>query len=273
MRVALIQMAIELGKPGKNFEKAKSMINAAVDADLIILPELWSCGYDFDRLQEHAEESHHIIKQLSSLAKENVLHIICGSLPILSRGKVYNSSIVIDSNGERSGSYQKIHLFPNLQEPQYFTPGDMILPIETALGKLGVLICFDLRFPELARTYSSSETKLIIVPAQWPAERIDHWRLFLQARSLENQLFMVGVNSVGKNKTMIAGGHSMVVSPRGEILSEGGTREKIVRADFELGTVNLVRNEFRVWRSRRRNLYQINYCYPLQSGQSDPQSE
>ncbi len=273
MTISLIQMSINLGKIESNLEKVQRMLLSAADADIVVLPELWSCGYDYSRLKRHAETTPELLNKLSSLAKENVMHIVAGSMPELQEDKIYNTSYIIDHHGNIQGHYRKIHLFPNIKEEQHFDAGDMLLPVETVLGKIGVMLCFDLRFPELARMYSSYETKLVIVPAQWPVERIEHWRLLLRARALENQIFLVGVNCVGRSKFLSGGGNSLVVDPNGIILAESGNREKVITTDIELGQVNLIRNDFRVWRSRRRKLYHINFCFPLQDEQSDPQSE
>lgn len=273
MRISLIQMSVQLGKVEVNTEKVHNMVQAAADADLVVLPELWCCGYDYHHLKKHAKKTPELLEKLAVLAKGNVLYLVTGSLPELHEGNIYNTSYLINSQGKQVGKYRKIHLFPTLDEDKNFQAGDMIVPFDTSLGKIGLLICFDLRFPELARTYSAFETKLVIVPAQWPSERIEHWRLFLQARALENQIYMVGVNRVGKSDNVQFGGNSMVVDPNGYIIASGGTKEKIIRADIELQNVNLIRKEFPVWRSRRRNLYHINFCFPLQDEQSDPQSE
>ena len=123
-----------------------------------------------------------------------------------------------------------------MQEDAFFTPGKEPRPIQTDLGPIGALVCYDLRFPELLREQTGLGTDLLVIPAQWPATRVSHWRILVQARAIENQMFVVAANRCGATGDTAFGGHSMIVAPDGSILLEAGEDEecKGIMLDFEM---------------------------------------
>jgi predicted amidohydrolase len=112
------------------------------------------------------------------------------------------------------------------------------------LGRVGMTTCYDLRFPELYRQIVDRGTEMVIVPAAWPAARLAHWRLFTQARAVENQMYLVACGAAGSQRGVQLSGHSVIVDPWGDVLAEGGSGEEILYADIDLGRVGKIRDEF-----------------------------
>jgi len=129
-------------------------------------------------------------------------------------------------------------------EDSFFTPGTKLRPIQTDLGPIGALVCYDLRFPELLREQTTLGTELLVVPAQWPAARLDHWRILVQARAIENQMFVVAANRCGSTGDTLFGGHSMIVGPDGSILLEAGENEECKGTMLDLDMITAARSLF-----------------------------
>jgi predicted amidohydrolase len=127
--------------------------------------------------------------------------------------------------------------------------------MELPWGLTGIAICYDLRFPELLRRYAVQGAKLIIIPAEWPIERIDHWRALLQARAIENQAYIVATNSAGKTGDKIFGGHSAVIDPWGKVMVELGEQPGLATVDIDLDYVDTVRARIPVFEDRRTDIY------------------
>jgi predicted amidohydrolase len=113
-----------------------------------------------------------------------------------------------------------------MAEDTFFTPGNNSSPVQTSLGPVAALVCYDLRYPELLREQAGLGANLLVVPAQWPAARVNHWRILVQARAIENQMFVVAANRCGTTDETAFGGHSMIVGPDGSILLEAGDKEE-----------------------------------------------
>lgn len=197
---------------------------AGISPGIIVLPELWATGFAYDKLPELAKETPDILKILQNLAAKYGI-IIAGSLPEHSNNSYYNTLFITASNGI-IGTYRKQQLFSPMQEDSFFAPGTAPLPVQTDLAHIGALVCYDLRFPELMRHQANLGADIAVVSAQWPAARIGHWRILLQARAIENQMFVIAANRCGTTGDNSFGGHSMIIGPDGTILLEaGGDRE------------------------------------------------
>lgn len=239
MNVVLIQMNAGLEK-GKSVEKALKMVRAAIDkgAEFILLPEVFNYrgpakGYEL--CNEIAEEiPGPSTEKLFSIAKENNVHILAGSIyeKTPDQNKVYNTSILIDNSGWVNAKYRKIHLFKAqvdgkyIDESKTFLAGD--LPVVGKIGKfkVGLSICFDLRFPELYREYYKQGVDIIAIPSSFTYRTGEaHWETLLRARAIENQCYVLAPNQVGIGNGVRTYGHSMIVGPWGDILIEAGDRE------------------------------------------------
>lgn len=225
------------------------------EAQIAVLPELWSAGFDSpSKTIEQAEQTPKIIDMLSDLAKKYRM-VIAGSLPEKSEGHLYNTMMVIDSDGTVAGSYRKIHLFSFIGEDNVFSAGNQAVVCSTSCGPIGLMICFDLRFPELCRSLALSGARIIIVSAQWPASRIHHWDTLLQARAIENQLFIAAANRVGKDADLLFNGHSQIISPDGKVLAKIIDQTDEATAEINFSEVDIVRNRFNCLTQRRISAY------------------
>ena len=172
------------------------------------------------------------MEELLELSRELKL-VIVGSMPEPHGDKVFNTAYVVD-NGRWPGIYRKLHLFSLLGEDKAFDSGDSWLLAETSIGKIGVIICYDLRFPELSRRLALEGAQVICVPAQWPKPRQEHWRTLLRARAIENQLFVVASNACGLIGKLDFFGMSMIIDPKGEVLAEAGEAECEIVAPLDM---------------------------------------
>jgi omega-amidase len=220
LKAGFIQFDVQLGKVDANVETAISGIDTLVKkgADLAVLPEMWSCGFDNFRLKTHARRTAEILERLSESASRNKV-VVAGSLPESADGKIYNSLYIIDRDGTVVGKYRKVHLFTLNLEHKFFGAGDRNVICDTSIGPIGMMVCYDLRFPEFCRSLALRGAHIVVVCAQWPAIRVRHWNILVQARAVENQLFMIAANRCGNDSDLEYGGHSQIVSPGGEILT------------------------------------------------------
>lgn len=258
MKVALIQMDIALAMPELNRERAAGLIRqaAADGAQLILLPEMWTTGYCLpDLAGGYADRAGEPTGELlSGLAKETGA-FIAGSVADERRGRVYNRAEVYGPAGERVAAYDKAHLVPMMQEERYLTPGDRLALGDLNGTKAGLAICYDLRFPELFRSLTLAGVELFLIPAEWPAQRLHHWRTLAMARAIENQAYVLACNRVGSDDANRFPGHSLVIDPFGEVLAEGGEGEEILLAEIDLAQVAAVRERIPALRDRRPELY------------------
>lgn len=245
VRVAAIQMEVVSGEPKKNMVRAEAMLNEAAraGAQAALLPELWTTGYALDRFAELAADCGPMTMQfLRDVARRLGISVVGGSFPVARDGGVYSTCYVIGPDGAVLGEYSKEHLFPLLREPEYLLPGMPGQVASTPLGRWATLICFDIRYPESARQLAYRDARVLWVPAEWPAPRLEHWRTLLRARAIENQLFVVAANRCGSGDNTQWGGHSTVIDPWGNVLAEAGDEEAVLVADLEMGMVDEVRS-------------------------------
>jgi len=252
---AAIQFNIKLGQIKTNLERVRAGIQrvAAQGSQLVVLPEMWSGGYDYKRLAALAQESPQLLEDLRCLSGELGL-VIVGSLPELAAGKIYNSAFVVDC-GELKGSYRKIHLFSFMGEDRFLAAGEKSLVVPTSVGRLGIAICYDLRFPELFRKLALEGAEILCIPAEWPKPRQDHWRTLLRARAIENQLFVVAANCCGIQGKLDFFGMSMLIEPRGEVLAEGGETDCELFAELNYEQIKDYRHQIPCFHDRRPDIY------------------
>ncbi len=235
IRAASIQFNVKQGDVDANLAYVREALTraAAQGVQLAVLPEMWSTGFAYKNLNELAKRTAGIVEELLELSGRLKL-VICGSMPEPDGvNKVFNTIFLID-NGKLAGTYRKIHLFSLLKEDLAFAGGDKWLLADTSIGKVGVIICYDLRFPELTRRLAVEGAQVICVPAQWPKPRQEHWRALLRARAIENQLFVVSCNACGLIGKLDFFGMSMIIDPKGEVLAESGEEECEIVAQLDL---------------------------------------
>lgn len=258
--IALLQTHIEVGEPQCNRETMQRWMEDAAAApikpDVIVLPEMWNTGYALGQISELADpDGKEIRGWVSTFAKKHEIHVIAGSIAEQRDGKVYNTMIIFNNKGEEVGAYSKIHLFRLMEEEKYLAPGEATLSFDLDKVVAGAAICYDIRFPELARTLSLNGAKVMFVAAEWPHPRLHHWRTLLMARAIENQMYVVACNRTGDSGSDSFFGHSMIIDPWGEIVAEGSEEEEIVTGQIDLSLVDQVRNRIPVFEDRRPQLY------------------
>jgi len=186
-----------------------------------------------------------------------------GSLLALNEaGKIANTSVLFDSSGEQVAVYRKAHLFSLLHEERHVSPGNALALVQTPWGKAGLSVCYDIRFPELFRTYALLGAEFVLSPMAFPHPRLEHWRILVRARAIENQMFMIGTNQVGTEDFGPEGrvtyfGHSCIIDPWGETVAEAGEGEELLTVEIDLDRVAEVRAKMSVFRDRRPDLYRL----------------
>ncbi|MDU4959778.1 MAG: carbon-nitrogen family hydrolase [Sporomusaceae bacterium] len=257
MKVALLQMQITSGAVPVNRRRGLEMVEkAAAQAEVLVLPEIWTTGYQLKDLALWAEEeSGYVISELRHIARLKNSWIIAGSMPLRGKAGITNTMLAIAPDGTIAARYDKIHMFSLYGEGRFFQAGSGRSLFSLAGTQTGLAICYDLRFPELFRSLALAGAELVVVAAEWPEARSAHWRLLNQARAIENQLFVVAVNCVGEHKGLRFGGQSLVVAPDGAIVAEGTGQEEIILADLDISLVEKTRQAMSVWQDRRPELY------------------
>ena len=258
MRIACVQLNIDYGNPKENFRKVEEKIRKAamLNAEIVVLPEMWNTGYDLTHLENLADTNGEETKSLlTRLAKELHIHIIGGSVSTKRDNLFFNTMYVVNNTGDLIAEYDKAHLFKLMDEHLYLEAGTDKNIFTLNNVEMGGVICYDLRFPEWFRVHSLAGAKVIFVPAQWPATRVDHWKILLQARAIENQCFIVAVNRVGEDLNNTFNGNSMVIAPWGEVLWVGADEETIGLVDINIQEVDEVRRRIPVFKDRRVDIY------------------
>ncbi|WP_303720714.1 carbon-nitrogen family hydrolase [Malonomonas rubra] len=255
LRAAAIQFNIELGYIDANLDQAIAALRrvSSQGAKLAVLPEMWSCGYDYRNLTELAKETPRVLKEIQTECRKLGL-VTVGSLPELENGSIYNTAYIID-NGEQVDSYRKLHLFSTMREDQFLGPGNRSLVVKTSLGRLGIAICYDLRFPELFRKLALEGAEIICLPAEWPKPRQEHWKTLLRARAIENQVFVVAANCCRVQGKLDFFGLSQLVSPLGNILAIAGEEDTELVADFDFTEMEKYRAQINILADRRADIY------------------
>ena len=278
MKIALIQLAYGEGADEPVAERTTRVADlvrtAGAGHDLVVLPELWSAGAfavpDWqDRSQDLAPalapdpaDLPPALAPLAEAAREIGAVLHTGSVmertdhPGPEGRHLWNTSVVLDRHGMPCATYRKIHRFGFGEgEPRLLEAGtDLVvtdLPAPADALTVGLTTCYDLRFPELYRAQLDLGAQLFLIPAAWPAPRIEAWRLLLRARAVEDQCFVIACNTAGTHAGIEMGGRSAVVDPRGTVLAEAGTEEEVLSVEIDPGVVEQARTDFPVLADRR----------------------
>jgi len=241
-------------------------------ADLVCLPEMFCCPYETQNFPLYAEEEGGAVWQtLSSLARENRVILSAGSVPEKDGAAIYNTAYVFDRNGSQIAKHRKTHLFDidvkggqRFMESETLTKGDHITVFDTEFGKMGLCVCYDIRFPELIRSMALSGAQLILVPAAFntttgPA----HWELTFRAQAVLNQVFIAGTSPArDMDYSYHAWGHSLICDPWGTVLSEMDETEGMRLTKIDLSRAAEVRAQLPLTDQRRTDLYRLDYVSP-----------
>lgn len=269
IRLGLCQMNVVDDKDA-NIEKASSMIADSIEngADFIVLPEMFNCPYSNDKFIEYAEEEHDspTLNAISHLAKANDVYILAGSIPEREDDRLYNTSYLFDKNGQILAKHRKMHLFDidvkdkiTFKESDVLTAGDDFTLADTEFGKIGIGICYDVRFVELARIMVENGAEILFYPGAFnqttgPA----HWELLFRSRALDNQVFCIGVApALNKDASYHSYGHSIVANPWGKVMAQAGEKEELIICEIDLDEIKKVREEIPVLKNKRKDLYEV----------------
>jgi len=231
--------------------RVADLVRAQRGADLVLLPELWpQGGFAYDRWAQQAQPlDGPIVQALAEATRAVGAAVHMGSLVERDEsGRLFNTSVLLGSDGEVLSTYRKIHLFGFGEgEPTLMTPGERVVVHDG----LGLATCYDLRFPEQFRLLLDAGAEVVLLPAAWPAKRVHHWRLLAQARAIENQAYVVAANTGGTHAGVAMGGGSLVVDPWGTVLVEAGTGEEVLVVELDRALVPKTRASFPVLADRR----------------------
>lgn len=269
IKIAAIQMSTVADKM-ENVRTVKAYLEKIKDEnpDFVILPEMFCCPYQTENFPIYAEEEGGPIwQQLSAYAKQYGVYLIGGSMPEKdAEGNVYNTCYVFDREGKQIGKHRKVHLFDidvkggqTFKESDTLTAGDSDTVFDTEFGKMGVMLCFDIRFPELSRMMVNDGARIVFVPAAFnmttgPA----HWELSFRTRALDNQIYMVGCAPARDvSAGYISWGHSIVTDPWGRVTGMLDENEGILLAELDMDYEEQVREELPLLKSRRKDIYQL----------------
>ncbi|MCE4957449.1 carbon-nitrogen family hydrolase [Macrococcoides caseolyticum] len=256
MKIAIYQMEVIPGNPDKNIEKIKKWMQTLENIDIAVLPEMWNTSYTLEALHNiTSENGEREIKALQQCAKQFQIHIVAGSIAVKDGNNIYNRAIVINRRGAVVHLYDKVHLVPMLNEPAFLTQGNKVNLFELDGKKMGIIICYDLRFPEIARMLTLKGIEVLFVVAQWPEERIAQYEKLLYARAIENQLFVVACNAVGQCNQTVFGGRSMVINPLGDAITPLLSGEGALETQIDLNEVRDIRASIPLLTTRRIDLY------------------
>ncbi len=252
-------MPITIGDRSANIGTLERMLETALSEkpDAILLPELWDVGFFPRPIRSYADENGNLAKKtLSNLAKKYNINIIGGSIAECISASIKNTCYVFDRLGNLVASYSKTHLFSPAKEGQTFTPGNNLCTFTLDGVKCGLVICYDLRFPELIRRLALENIDLLLLPAQWPVARLDHWRCLTRARAIENQFYVAACNGSGAFASGIPlAGHSAIIDPWGKRLTESDEKEAILTAEINPAEKEKIRSTINVFADRRPELY------------------
>lgn len=263
MRICSYQMDVIPGNPEKNRGKVKDWVETVCkeeNPDTIVLPEMWTTNYTLPELKDIGDrDGEPTTTFLQDLAKQYKINIIGGSFANIKDGDVYNSAIAINRIGEILYQYDKVHLVPMLDEHLYLKSGTTNHTFELEGIKVGLIICYDLRFPELSRQLAVEGAEILFIVAEWPEVRKSHWKHLQIARAIENQLYVVSVNCVGQYNGVQYCGHSMMIDPLGEVIVYGSDyNEETITKELDLKKVAEIREKVPVFKSRVPAVYKIN---------------
>jgi len=260
MKVAAAQIDCTPGDLEQNLRRIAALTERAqaAGAELVVFPEMADTGYALPAIREAARPwSEGTVSALQEMARRFSIAILCG-LSEREGDAIYNAQILLDATGKIVGSYRKTHLFRagTFDEAECFTPGDQIATCDLGGFRLGLSICYDLRFPEIYRAQAiGGQANVLIVSAAWPFPRAEHLRVLAQSRAIENQSYLILANRVGTDTGATFCGGSAVIDPYGTLLAASPDREELVLADLSQQTLASIRERMTVFAHRRTDLY------------------
>jgi len=254
-RIALCQIAAVKDKT-QNLDRAADAVREAArcGASVVCLPEIWNSPYDLKLLADYAEPADGpSVSLMSELARKNNIYLIGGSIPEKTGlSKIYNTSFVFDPNGALIARHRKVHLFDvdiergvSFKESDFFAAGEELTVFDTDHGKMGLAICFDLRFPDMFREMNKAGARIVFLPAAFNITTGSaHWDILIKSRALDNQFYMAACAPARDlTASFVTWSHSCVATPWGDYCAAADARETIVYATIDLEYLYKIRQE------------------------------
>ena len=268
VKIGIVQMKTCENKEA-NIAKAKIGIEEYVKkgAEIVILPEIFNSPYDTKKFHEYSEPKNgKTWTFLSNIAKEYKIILVGGSIPEIDNNKIYNTSFIFDSEGNQISFHRKMHLFDidikggqSFKESESLTAGNSINVFNTPFCKIGICICFDMRFPELSRLMVLKGAKIIIVPAAFNMTTgPPHWESMFKQRAIDNQCFTIGVAPArNMESSYISYANSIAINPWGNIIYKADEKECFDVIDIDLNEVENIRKQLPLISARRCDIYTL----------------
>jgi len=269
MKTAQIQMSPSSDKL-RSFAEARAIIEEKVpaDTDFIALPEMFCCPYRVDAFARYAEAEGGTMWQLcSELAKKRRCYLSAGSMPESDEnGQIYNTAYVFDRGGRQIAKHRKMHLFDiqikngqHFKESETLTAGNKITVFDTEFGRIGLCVCFDIRFPEVFRLMALEGARMVFVPASFnmttgPA----HWELSFRSQAVFNQMFIAGTAaSQDDDSSYRAYGHTLMVDPWGRVTGQLDEEPGVLFSEIDLALADKIRTQLPLLENRRADIYEL----------------
>jgi predicted amidohydrolase len=261
VKIGVVQFHAKLGQPDENARQVRRQIENAASQGcrLVLFPEMTDTGYEMETIKKLAPcwEANQFLVTLKEAARANDIYVVSG-LSERSGDDVFNAVVALNPSGEVVGHYRKIHLFTGapIYEDRYLKAGSDAMLFQADDLLCGVMVCYDLRFPELARLYAINGVQLLLIASAFPFPRLYHWETLVAARAIENQTFVAAANRVGQDGAVTFCGSSQILDPFGTKLSscrEAG--EDLIVADITAQGIADIRSSFNTLRDRRPEIY------------------
>ena len=259
MKISCIQMNVRAGQPDANHARAEALIRKAArhKPDVILLPELWNTGFAPKKIDSNMadRDGARTKESIGKLAREIRVNIVAGSVLTQKGDARYNTAYGFDRAGDCIAEYDKTHLFSPSGEGEAYAAGDRLVTFPLDGVPCGILICYDLRFGELARLLALNDAKVLFIPAEWRRVATEQMLSLLRARAIENQVFAALCNGCGAAYGTTFGGKSAIIDPMGKALARAGRTEQIISATLDFAAQEKVRQDLPVFLDRRPELY------------------
>jgi len=263
--VALAQMSVCPRRTEENLAKAERLVAEAArrGSTVVCLPEMWTTGFDWAYNERALADAPRAVEAAAAMAKRYRVWLTGSMLSAAPSGKCANTAFLLSPDGAIAARYIKMHLFGLIGENEHSEAGTALGLARTPWGASALAICYDIRFPELFRSYALKGARIVFISAAFPHPRLHHWKTLLRARAIEDQFFVAAVNRVGAEDLGPAGrhtyvGNSAIIDPWGETVAEAGeAAEGLTVAEIDLGRVDSIRREMPVLQDRRSGLYDI----------------
>ena len=236
MKIYCVQHDIAWENRRANFAKVEALLSAAKPeaGSLVLLPEMFASGFSMNITAIREGRERETERFLAATAKKLGIFLLGGIVTTKTNGKGINQSVVFTPDGKELARYSKMQPFTPGGESAKYDAGKSPTVFDWQGFKVSPFVCYDLRFPEHFRTATKRGAQLITVIASWPVTRIQHWITLLQARAIENQAYVAGVNRCGKDPKLSYNGRSLIISPKGDILADAGNGESVISAEVSL---------------------------------------